>query len=296
MNPLIPPPTLGSVVLVLGLSSILLREFSIRRGHPGASVLARWMRWAFVALGTAFLLQASGLSSRPLWMLALSGFLGWFLLETLFNWMAIDVWSRTSSTPFPIFKENTKGDEWPNLPRTIRLRDWLRKEGFRKVKNLIAEIAPGTYLRTVVFENQDATIRLQVLFIPQNRDLFLEAFVLSSQSADGGHLITDNLFVPFGGFYPENWEMERKTWTRSPASLLNRHRERIEAWEQPLVPFHNDPEEDLQNQQHSLDRLNTDLGLLWPRNERADHGSLTRDGRYRVWKEIWFLNYFGKSS
>ena len=48
--------------------------------------------------------------------------------------------------------------------------------------------------------------------------------------------------------------------------------------------------------QSELDRLNTELGFLHPHAERDDFGQITHEGRYRVWKEIWLLNYFGRSA
>ena len=45
-----------------------------------------------------------------------------------------------------------------------------------------------------------------------------------------------------------------------------------------------------------LDRLNTELGFLYPHHEREDLGKITQEGRYRVWKEIWTLNYLGRSA
>ena len=33
-----------------------------------------------------------------------------------------------------------------------------------------------------------------------------------------------------------------------------------------------------------------------PVAEREDLGKFTHEGRYRVWKEIWMLNYFGRAA
>ena len=39
-----------------------------------------------------------------------------------------------------------------------------------------------------------------------------------------------------------------------------------------------------------------ELGFLHPHPEREDFGKITHEGRYRVWKEIWMLNYLGRSA
>jgi hypothetical protein len=61
------------------------------------------------------------------------------------------------------------------------------------------------------------------------------------------------------------------------------------------VSFSNEPLNDLNFAQNELDRLNTELGFLHPHPEREDFGKITHEGRYRVWKEIWMLNYLGRA-
>ena len=33
-----------------------------------------------------------------------------------------------------------------------------------------------------------------------------------------------------------------------------------------------------------------------PQGAREENGKITYEGRYRVWKEIWMLNYLGRSA
>ncbi|HRI82628.1 MAG TPA: hypothetical protein PLF88_09350, partial [Opitutaceae bacterium] len=60
--------------------------------------------------------------------------------------------------------------------------------------------------------------------------------------------------------------------------------------------FATDPLVDLNAQQHELDQLNTRLGFLNPQPEREEFGKISQAGRYRVWKEIWMLNYLGRAA
>ena len=62
------------------------------------------------------------------------------------------------------------------------------------------------------------------------------------------------------------------------------------------MPFTTDPLTDLNSTQGELDRLNTELGFLHSQQDREDLGKITHEGRYRVWKEIWTLNYFGRAA
>jgi hypothetical protein len=77
--------------------------------------------------------------------------------------------------------------------------------------------------------------------------------------------------------------------------LLKRHEKRLQKAGEMLAPWSTDPLNDLNSQQRELEQINTELGFLLPQTEREDYGKMSYEGRYRVWKEIWLLNYFGRS-
>ena len=132
--------------------------------------------------------------------------------------------------------------------------------------------------------------------IPQANGAISVCFGVTSMTAEGGRYLTDNLYIPFAGFYPENWFVERAPWVRSLPRLLARHRKRLTRASAVIVPFTTEPLVDLNAVQHELDQLNTELGFLHPHAEREDHGKFTQEGRYRGWKEYWMLNYLGRSA
>src|SRR5690606_17374434 len=121
------------------------------------------------------------------------------------------------------------------------------------------------------------------------------SFVITSVTESGKRIVTDNFFLPFGGFYPENTLTERRPWMRSIHRLMKRHEERVDAIGEDLIPLTTDPELDLNEQQRELERENIRLGFLAPAQEREELGKITREGRYRVWKELWMLSYLGRS-
>jgi len=134
-----------------------------------------------------------------------------------------------------------------------------------------------------------------VTFIPHASGAITVCYALTSLTSDGARYITDNLYVPFAGFYPEHWFVERAPWRRSLSRLLARHRARIARSGATLEPFTEDPLTDINSSQQELDRVNTALGFLHTPPEREDRGKITHEGRYRVWKEIWMLNYLGRA-
>ncbi len=236
------------------------------------------------------------LIDRPFWALAGAFFLVWFLGETLYNWLAITAHSLSPLPLFPRYTANNTGEEWPVQPRLLKIREWLRAQGFRQVQALKAEIGGGIYLRVSVYQDAQSLIRVQVYFLPQATGAISVCFAATSVATDGRRFLTDNLYVPFAGFYPENWFVERAPWRRSLPRLLVRHRARLAAAGAAVEPFTADPLTDLNAVQHELDQLNTELGFLHAHPDREELGKFTQEGRYRVWKEIWMLNYLGRSA
>jgi len=284
--------------LILGaiIVSLVLMQVNQRVASPLLSILDRWVRWFVFAFGAAQLCTDFNLIDRPFWVLAGVFFLVWFTGETLYNWLAITAHSLSPLPLFPRYVVNASGEEWPVQPRLLKMREWLRAQGFRQAQALKAEIGGDIFLRVSVYQDAQATVRVQITFIPQSNGAISVCTAVSSLTKDGTRYLTDNLYIPFGGFYPENWLVERAPWRRSLSSLLARHRARLAKAGASAVPFETDPLDDLNAVQHELDQLNTELGFLHPRGERDDRGKFTHEGRYRVWKEIWMLNYLGRSA
>jgi hypothetical protein len=284
-------PLLAAILLV-----VVLHTLNDRFGSPVIAILLRWLRWIVGSLVTAKMAVDLQIVDRPFWVLAVLAFLLWFLFVTLYNWLAIRALSESPLPLFPRFVPNQSGEEWPTLPRLLKVRDWLRTHGFKQIQALKAEVGGGIYLRTSIYQDAEAQTRLQITFLPQANGMLTVCYSLASQTAGGFRYVTDNLYLPFGGFYPENWLVERTPLRRSLARLVARPRARLTRVGESIVPWQTDPLSDLNAQQHELEQVNTELGFLFPRGVREEYGKITYEGRYRVWKEILLLNYFGRSS
>lgn len=284
------------LILVAIVGSLVLMQINHRVASPVLAIIDRWLRWFVFAFGAAQLGRDFNLINRPFWVLAIVFFAVWFLIETLYNWLAISALSVSPLPLFPRYVPNGSGEEWPVQPRLLRIREWLRTHGFRQAQALKAEIGGGIFLRVSIYQDAAATTRVQITFIPQNSGAISVCYAATSIAPDGSRYVTDNLYIPFAGFYPENWFVERAPWRRSLAGLIERHYARLKAAGVAPVPFPVEPLADLNNAQHELDQLNTELGFLHPHAQREDLGKITHEGRYRVWKEIWTLNYLGRSA
>lgn len=282
------------LVSILVIVSIFLGVANSKVNSLTIGILNRWSRWLCVSIGLAFLVEKMEWTNRPFWALAIIFFLFWLLLETLYTWLAISAMSQSSLSLFPRFRNNQSGEEWPAQKKLIQLRDWLRDNGFKKQQALIADIGDGIDIRSSIYQDASGKVRAQVLFIPQPNGLINYSLSFTSESVHGERLVTDNMHTPYGGFYPDNWSVVRRPWTRSAASLYKLHEKRIQNLE--LEVYEVDPVDDLNQQQGVLERKNIEEGFLFPPHLQEENGRITWEGRYRVWKEVWLLNYFGIAS
>ena len=283
------------MVLAVMVVALVLMQINQRLASPLLAIVDRWLRWIVFSFGAAQVCLDFDLINRPYWVLVVVACLTWFLGETLMTWLRIHALSVSPLPLFPRYVLNQGGDEWPTQPRLLKVRDWLRAQDFKQVQALKAEVGGGIYLRVSVYESADATVRVQITFVPQANGTITICYALTSLMADGTRYVTDNVYVPFAGFYPEEWFVERSPWCRALPKLLARHRARLKRAGAEPVAFTTDPLTDFNASQSELDRLNTELGFLHPHAEREDLGKITHEGRYRVWKEFWMLNYLGRS-
>jgi hypothetical protein len=275
--------------------TILLSWISSRIETPVLVLVNRWLRWLLFAGISAYLIKTFELSMRPDWVHLAIGFMLWFLLETGYNWVAINALSRSDIPLFPKFKLNKEGDEWPTDTSLNKIKHWLEKKGFKRLAVLKAELFEDIFLRASIYESPDQSTRLQILFVPKRKDRSAAFYTLSTNGKNNSRLITDNHSLPFGGYYPENWNFVRKPLVGSLDKLFRLHKKRSIKTRFETVPFEDEPLEELNNQQYLLESLNTKCGFLNPQQYREENGRLTYDGRYRLWKEMWMLAYLGRS-
>ncbi|MDI1248835.1 MAG: hypothetical protein PSV13_08235 [Lacunisphaera sp.] len=287
-------PEMLSLLLAPAVALLLLLFYiNLRVASPILAIPIRWLRWILFALFAAETNEQFTLVDRPFWVVACSVFLAWFLLESGFNWLKVSAISLSPLPLFPRYVVNSGGDEWPTQQRLLKVRDWLRDHGFTPVQALKAEIGGGIWLRTSVYQSEDNQVRLHALFVPQENGAITVCYSLATETASGRRYVTDNLYIPFGGFYPESWHVERRPWRRHLARLVAHHRDRLEKSGETALVWETSPIDDINHQQQSMEMINTQLGYLLPHAEREEYGKITPEGRFRIWKEAWLLNYLG---
>jgi hypothetical protein len=287
------PEMLSLLLAPAVLLLLLLFYVNLRVASPILAIPIRWLRWILFALFAAETNDQLALVDRPFWVVAFLVFLLWFLLESGFNWLKVSAISLSPLPLFPRYVVNSGGDEWPTQQRLLKVRDWLRDNRFTPVQALKAEIGGGIWLRTSVYHNHDNTQRLHVLFVPQENGAITVCYSLATLTTGTRRYVTDNLYIPFGGFYPESWHVDRNPWRRNLARLVAHHRQRLEKSGETALTWENSPIDDINQQQQHMEMINTELGYLLPHADREEYGKITPEGRFRIWKEAWLLNYFG---
>jgi len=288
--------TIMLVLIPAMVVSLVLMRLNQRWASPVVAIINRWLRWGILSAGGAQVCLHFGWLERPYIVLVAAVFLGRYLLESVYHWLAIHAMSVSPLPLFPRFMANRAGDEWPVQGKFLKLRDQIRAAGFKQVQALRAEVATSIYLRVSLFQDADNTTRLQVTFLPQPLGTVTVCLNFASSTAAGERIVTDNHYLPFAGFYPENWHLDRRPCARGFDTLLKRHRQRVAARASVSVPWSNEPLDDLNAQQSEMERINTELGFLLPHTEHEEHGRISHEGRYRVWKEMFTLNYFGRAA
>ncbi len=280
--------------LVMGLAAALFWvSYRVRQAPTFRLVLLnRWLRWGLFGVGMAYLVRDWGGSYRPYWALAPTFLLIWMLVESVYTWLAVRALSLSSLPVFPSYRGGVPEVNWPVEPRFLKVKEEIRSLGFTVREKMRAELGEYMTLTSVIYADEENKTRLQVIFVPRpnSRPALFFIFTSKSESERWG---TENVWLPFGGVVPRSWHIDRKPFCTSPAKLLQRHRRKIEKAGEELVSFDDQWVDELNEEQDTLDRVSTEEGILFSRRHRPEYGKLTGDGRYRVWKQILLLNFFG---
>lgn len=282
------------ILIPMMILSLVITKLIHTYASPVLSIINRWLRWFVLAGGFAEISLYFDWFQQSFKTLFAAFFIGWFLIDSIYRWLTISAISVSPLPLFPRFKLNPSGDQWPVQGRFLKLRDTLREKGFNHLQALRSEVSTHFQLRVSVYQKADSHLRLQVSFLPHPGGNLSLCFQFTTRLVDGTCLVTDNHFLPFAGFYSENWLVQRKPNTRSFLQLLNYHERRVTLSGKQSVAWDTEPVVDLNAQQAELERINTEMGFLLPHNLHDEHGRISYEGRYRIWKEMLTLNYFGK--
>ena len=213
--------------LTLLLLAVLLSITHLSKQLPIRIIrlFSHWARWLTFACTFSLMLTYFEWSNRADWVHFISGLAAWFILETLYYKISIHMLNISEMDLFPKYKNDTNENLWPINKEVLKIKDLLSQEGFKEEETLKAEIIAHLVIRQAVFLDETRKIRLNVLFIPNAKNEIKLFYSLFSHKTSGEYLLTDNQNMPFGGYYPDHWTVNRYPISHSLKKLLKKHRE-----------------------------------------------------------------------
>jgi len=278
------------LLAVYCLSHILSKQLPIRI----IRLFSHWARWLTFACAFSLMLTYFEWSNRADWVHFISGLAAWFILETLYYKISIHMLNISEMDLFPKYKNDTNENLWPINKEVLKIKDLLSEEGFKEEETLKAEIIAHLVIRQAVFLDETRKIRLNVLFIPNAKNEIKLFYSLFSQKTSGEYLLTDNQNMPFGGYYPDHWTVNRYPISHSLKKLLKKHREAMSESEGEWSEVEGDIRTKTNRLQWELEKKNREMGFLNEPN-REDKQQISSEGCFRIWIEMWLLAYFGKT-
>jgi hypothetical protein len=135
-----------------------------------------------------------------------------------------------------------------------------------------------------------------VIILTDVGGVILDQVAFVSETSDGRVLITDNVFLPYGGIYPRGWTVRRFPAHRRIDTIAAKHHAVLASgdWES-VVSVETPVKGWVMKLQGALERANIAGGILNAVEDREEFGKMTGDGRYRIWKEMLLLNYLAYS-
>ncbi|MDG1702267.1 MAG: hypothetical protein P8I61_05055 [Opitutae bacterium] len=285
-----------SIELTLLLLAVYIITYFLNKQLPMRflGLANHWIRWISFACVFSLILTFFEWSSRPEWVHFVSGLALWFILETLFYKISIHMLNISEMELFPKYKNDTDENLWPLNKEVLKVKELLSKEGFKFEETLKAQIVSHITIRQAIFLDETQKIRLNILFIPNAHNQIKLFYSLLSTKVSGENLIMDNQNMPFGGFYPKHWSVNRFPLCHSLKQLLKKHRKAIEKTADKWALLDEDILTKTNKLQRELERENQDMGFLnMPNNE--EKGQISPEGCFRIWTEMWLLAYFGKT-
>jgi hypothetical protein len=262
---------------------------------PVNKVAIRWLRLVWVGLFLAYVFELTFFGGVPYWRLWVMGILTWLLADSVYLWLYILAWDKSDLPLFPSIRE-VDAIAWPANKRFFTIKDWIRGNAYQEVGNVEYYHEDAVLQQVVLYESPCRRIRLQVIILTDGGGVILDQVAFVSETAEGQVLVTDNVFLPYGGVYPEKWSVRRFPAVRRVHTLAVKHLTTLglRDWE-TVVPMDAPAKGWVLKLQNALECANVEAGILNAVGDRDEYGKMTGEGRYRIWKEMLLLNYLAYS-
>lgn len=261
---------------------------------PILKLISHWCRWLCFAGFFTYFLVVFELSFRPDWVHWITGMAVWFFLETLFFRVSVQLLNLSEIPLFPKYQRDTIDNLWPINQRALKIKDYLIHKSFKNVGVIKANLSQNLSIRQALFLDDSERIRINVVFLPNAKQEIICYVSLFSLNESGLYLITDNQNVPFGGFYPEHWSVNRYPLCDSLPKLLKKHRAMMKTKHTNWQLLETDLLQTMNQCQAELEVINEKMGFFNHSSDSAK-SQISSEGSHRICIEMWLLSYFGKT-
>ena len=197
---------------------------------------------------------------------------------------------------FPRYVVNSSGDEWPTQQRLLKVRDWLREQplcpragaqGRAGRRHLAAHLGlsqPRRHAAPACAVCAAGKRRHHGVFQP--RDAHHGRAALRHRQS----------LHSLRRFLSRELARRAQPVAAQPGrSIVARHQAAVERQDpaKPRSGGKSAPIDDINQQQQHMEMRSTPSSVICCPTPREEYGKITPEGRFRIWKEAWLLDYLG---
>lgn len=262
---------------------------------PVLQIITRWItRLSSCIFATSIIfLLSSNPQIHPFWAIFLSTFLGYFLIESIYVWVLIKMFSQIDFPLFPRFSPESETIVWANGKYAQNTRTAIQEAGFRFSETLGIKTDTMSIIISPIFYSKHGYIRLQVLFPNFRKKHTSISFVLTTYLRNGTILVTHNIQSPSSMFFAPPFEA-RFFNIASVRALIKLHKKRIKSClRQAFCLSGENCQQVINHEQLLLEEINLSNGNC-TQSDGHEHINLSFIGRYQLWINMLRLSYIGR--
>ncbi len=271
------------------ISSRLIRTFYT----PMIQMITRWIMRLSTCMFLSLAIVVLTTQHRPLWVIFLTMLLGYLLLESIYIWILIKMYSRIDFPLFPRFSPESETIIWPNGKYAQKTRNMIQKAGFKFSETLSIKSPTISIMLSPIFYNNRGNIRLQVIFPNFQKKRTLMSFILTTYLRNGTILVTHNIQSPASLFFTAPFQAKFRSII-SIKKLIKLHKKVIKKYiRQSFCLSGENCQQAINHEQLLLEEMNLSNGNCEQINGNSNI-NLSFAGRYKLWINTLRLSYIGR--
>lgn len=281
--------------IVFLVIAILTARLSRVFYSPTVQVCMRWaMRLTTCMFITSVIFMfGTNPQLHPFWAIYLSSCLGYFLVESIYVWILIRIYSHIDFPLFPRFLPESDTIVWASGKHAQSVRSMIEKAGFKFSETLAIKSETISIMISPIFYSKRGHIRLQVLFPGFQKARSLISFILTTYLRNGTILVTHNIQSPAAIFFVPPFKA-RFYNIASIKALINIHKRRIKKHLKNAFCLSGENcQQVINHEQLLLEESNLANGNC-TQIDGYSNVNLSFSGRYQLWVSVLRMSYIGR--